>query len=483
MIHPPDFSSARVFVVGDVMLDSYWHGPTSRISPEAPVPIVQVHQQESRVGGAGNVAINAASLGAPTRLLGLVGEDEAANQLESLLDRHNIECVLQRVPGSKTITKLRVISRHQQIIRLDFEDHFPCWSPAALLDAFKRTVQTSDAVILSDYAKGALRDVQPLIAAARALQLPVIVDPKGKDFEPYRGATVLTPNLAEFEAVVGPCGTDDDKLVRRAERLRKHLHLHALLITRSERGMTLVSEGLAPIHLPAQAREVFDVTGAGDTVAAIVGVGLAAGLTLLNAITLSNIAAGIVVGKLGTASVTPDELREAMHMKVAPHSANGICTEDEVVFQRQRVRAQGETVVMTNGCFDILHPGHIEYLEQARAQGDKLIVAVNDDESVRRIKGVVQGVPRPVNPLAYRLRMLSALACVDWVVPFSEDTPERLISRVLPDILVKGGDYRPEQIAGGEQVIQAGGKVQVLDFLPGHSTSELIQKIRQEDRT
>lgn len=480
MIHPPDFSAARVFVVGDVMLDSYWHGPTSRISPEAPVPVVQVHQQESRVGGAGNVAINAASLGASTRLLGLVGDDEAANQLESLLVEHGIECALQRVAGSKTITKLRVISRHQQIIRLDFEDHFPHWDPATLLDIFKQNAQAADAVILSDYAKGALRDVQPLIVAARALQLPVVVDPKGKDFEPYRGATVLTPNLSEFEAVVGPCASEDE-LVRRAESLRQHLNLHALLITRSEHGMTLVAGGQAPVHLPTQAREVFDVTGAGDTVAAIVGAGLAAGLTLIDAVALSNIGAGIVVGKLGTASVTADDLRAALHLNTAPHSANGICTEDGLVAQRQRARSQGETVVMTNGCFDILHPGHIEYLEQARALGDKLIVAVNDDDSVRRLKRAAQGVPRPVNSLAHRLRMLSALACVDWVVPFSEDTPERLISRVLPDILVKGGDYRPEQIAGGEQVIQAGGRVQVLDFLPGHSTSKLIQKIRQED--
>ncbi len=464
------------------MLDSYWHGPTSRISPEAPVPVVQVIEQETRVGGAGNVAINTAILGVTTRLLGLAGQDEAANQLESILGRHHVECVLQRVPGSKTITKLRVISRHQQIIRLDFEDHFPRWSPAALLDAFNRHAQAVDAVILSDYAKGALRDVQPLIAAARARQLPIIVDPKGKAFEPYRGATLLTPNLAEFEAVAGVCDSDEE-LVRRAEKLRKHLQLHALLITRSEHGMTLVAEDQAPTHLPAQAREVFDVTGAGDTVAAMIGAGLAAGLSLLDAVTLSNIAAGIVVGKLGTASVTPDELREAMHLQAAPHSANGICTEEALVLQRQRARALGQTVVMTNGCFDILHPGHIEYLEQARALGDKLVVAVNDDASVHRIKGTAQGVPRPVNQLAHRMRMLSALACVDWVVPFSEDTPERLISRVLPDILVKGGDYQPEHIAGGKQVIQAGGRVQVLDFLPGHSTSELIQKIRLEDRS
>jgi D-beta-D-heptose 7-phosphate kinase/D-beta-D-heptose 1-phosphate adenosyltransferase len=475
MIRLPDFSTSRVLVAGDVMLDSYWHGATARISPEAPVPVVQVQQQESRIGGAGNVAVNAASLGSQTSLVGLVGDDAAAVDLGELLRQHKIQAHLHSVPGGRTITKLRVISRHQQIIRLDFEDHFPAAEPASIAALFAQAAKRADAVILSDYAKGALREVQGLITKARQLGLPVIVDPKGADFERYRGATLITPNLAEFEAVAGHATSDDD-LVCRAEELRTRFDLRALLITRSERGMTLVSHDAAPLHLPAQAREVFDVTGAGDTVAALIGASLAAGLGLEEAVRLSNVAASIVVGKLGTASVTSRELQAALYPQEGTGQVHCAGTEEEIVAFRAKARAQGLRVILTNGCFDILHPGHIEYLEQARALGDRLIVAVNDDESVRRLKGPA----RPVNPLSHRMRMLAALACVDWVLPFSEDTPARLIGNLLPDILVKGGDYRPDQIAGADHVVAAGGQVRVLGFVPGHSTTSLIDKIRGE---
>lgn len=471
----PDFSASRVLVAGDVMLDSYWHGATTRISPEAPVPVVQVQHQESRIGGAGNVAVNAASLGTKTGLVGLVGTDAAATELGELLRQHSIQAHLHPVPGSRTITKLRVISRHQQIIRLDFEDHFPAADPAAIDTLFATAAQQADAVILSDYAKGALRDVQGLITIARQLDLPVVVDPKGIDFARYRGATLITPNLVEFEAVAGQSSSDDD-LVCRAEALRARFDLHALLITRSERGMTLVAQGTAPLHLPAQAREVFDVTGAGDTVAALIGAGLAIGLGLEEAVRLSNVAAGIVVGKLGTASVTPRELQAALYPQDGTGPIHCVGTEEETAALRAQARVQGLQVVMTNGCFDILYPGHIKYLEQARALGDRLIVAVNDDDSVRRLKGL----DRPINSLAHRMRMLAALSCVDWVVPFTEDTPDRLIAHMLPDILVKGGDYRPDQIAGADYVVAAGGQVRVLGFVPGHSTTSLIDKIRAE---
>jgi len=477
MIRLPDFSTSRVLVAGDVMLDSYWHGVTARISPEAPVPVVQVQQQESRIGGAGNVAVNAASLGTRTSLVGLVGDDAAAAELGALLRQHSIQAHLHPVPSGRTVTKLRVISRHQQIIRLDFDDHFPAFDPAAIAALFTLAAKQADVVILSDYAKGALRDVQGLITIARQLSLPVVVDPKGTDFARYRGATLVTPNLVEFEAVAGQVTSDED-LVCRAEALRTRYDLHALLITRSERGMTLVAQNAAPLHLSAQAREVFDVTGAGDTVVALIGAGLAAGLGLDDAVRMSNLGAGIVVGKLGTASVTPGELQAALH----PHDGAGPVhcagTEEEVAALREQARAQGLRVVMTNGCFDILHPGHIEYLEQARALGDRLIVAVNDDDSVRRLKGPA----RPVNALAHRMRMLAALACIDWVVPFSEDTPDRLIGRLLPDILVKGGDYRPDQIAGAGHVVAAGGQVRVLGFVAGHSTTSLIDRIRGESQ-
>ncbi len=298
-------------IVGDIMLDSYWHGATSRISPEAPVPVVRVEGEEARLGGAGNVALNTAVLGAHTRLLALVGEDAIADQVQSLLSSCGVVSQLQRVPGSKTITKLRVISRHQQLIRLDFEDHFPRWDAKALMSEFAAQLNDVDVVILSDYAKGALRHSDELISAARAARKHVIIDPKGSDFERYRGATLITPNLTEFEAVVGECNSDGD-IEARGISLRDHLDLDAILITRSENGMTLLARGHQPHHLPTCAQEVFDVTGAGDTVVATLGVAMGAGLGLYEAVMLSNIAAGIVVSKLGTATVSPAELAKAL---------------------------------------------------------------------------------------------------------------------------------------------------------------------------
>lgn len=468
----PDFSKARVLVAGDVMLDRYWQGPAGRISPEAPVPVVKVEGDEYRAGGAGNVALNAAALGAQATLVGLVGEDAAASLLAERLTASGVRCAFARVPGSRTITKLRVLSRHQQLIRLDFEDGFGACDGNGITSRFEDVLPDVDAVVLSDYAKGALRQASALIGAARGRGLPVVVDPKGRDFVRYRGATLLTPNQSEFEAVVGPVADDAD-LVSKGEHLRDDLALTALLVTRSEKGMTLLERGHAPVHLPTRAREVYDVTGAGDTVVAVLAAALAAGETMRDAVALSNLAAGVVVGKLGTATVSPAELVAAMeeHLPIS----RGVVGEDELVSLMARARAAGERIVMTNGCFDILHAGHVGYLQQARALGDRLIVAVNDDDSVRRLKG--KG--RPVNPLGARATVLAALAAVDWVVPFAEDTPERLICRLLPDVLVKGGDYRVEDIAGGTCVTRAGGEVRVLDFVDGHSTTRMIETIRK----
>jgi len=463
-----------VLVVGDVMLDSYWHGATSRISPEAPVPVVRIDLEEARLGGAGNVALNAAMLGAKTQLLGLSGQDASADQIEHLLHEHGVICQLHRVEGSKTITKLRVVSRHQQLIRLDFEDHFPNWDGDALLADFTARLPEVDVVILSDYAKGILRRSGDLIAAARLAGIPVIVDPKGTDFERYRGASLITPNMAEFEAVVGFCESESE-IEQRGANLRDSLDLGAVLVTRSEKGMSLLARGHAPLNLPTRAQDVYDVTGAGDTVVATLGVALAAGMPLDEAVALSNVAAGIVVAKLGTATVSPAELTHALSGE-ANHANRGVFAQDDLLAQIKTARVNGDRIVMTNGCFDILHPGHIDYLEKARALGDRLIVAVNDDSSVRRLKGE----NRPVNSVEDRMRILSALACVDWVVSFSEDTPEQLYCKLLPDILVKGGDYTEDQVAGGECVKAAGGRVQILDFLPGHSTTALIYKIQKQ---
>ncbi|MFC6308428.1 D-glycero-beta-D-manno-heptose-7-phosphate kinase [Paraburkholderia dipogonis] len=314
----PDFDRAQLLIVGDVMLDWYWHGLTSRISPEAPVPVVHVQTEETRVGGAGNVALNAAALGAHVRLLGLAGQDAHADRMEQLLHEGGVECFLQRVGGSKTITKLRIISHHQQMIRADFEDHFPELNGDELMFTFEHQLREVEAVVLSDYAKGALRDSIKLISAARRAGKPVIVDPKGRDFERYRGATVITPNLSEFEAVVGRCESETD-IERKGVALRDALELDAVLVTRSEKGMTLIARGHAPLHLPTRAREVFDVTGAGDTVVATLSAALGAGIPLDEAVALSNVAAGIVVAKLGTATVGRPELQQAIHQD--PHSA------------------------------------------------------------------------------------------------------------------------------------------------------------------
>ena len=317
----PDFSTGRVLVVGDVMLDRYWHGSTTRISPEAPVPVVKVESDEYRAGGAGNVALNAASLGSRAEIVGLVGPDDAARRLRERLEGGGVVCRLLEAPQHPTITKLRIISRHQQLIRLDFEDSFAVLDSAGIEQAVADALAGSGAIVLSDYGKGTLAEVGKLIAIAREQKVPVVVDPKGTDFLRYRGATVITPNLAEFEAVVGHCG-DDATLVSRGEALRDALELDALLVTRSERGMTLLERGRPPLDLPTRARDVFDVTGAGDTVVAVLGTGLACGLSLADATALANLAAGIVVGKLGTATVSVAELEVALRDgTTAPGSA------------------------------------------------------------------------------------------------------------------------------------------------------------------
>lgn len=469
----PDFDRARVLVIGDLMLDRYWHGSTDRISPEAPVPVVHIGDLEERAGGAGNVALNVAALGGTSSLVGVTGEDVAGSELARLLEDAGIACHFKRLEGAATISKLRVISRHQQLIRLDFEDGFPGVRARDLLPLYQPLLDECGAVVLSDYAKGTLREPGPLIEAARDAGRPVIVDPKGRDFAAYRGASLITPNLGEFEAVVGRC-SGDEELADRASALCRECGIEAVLVTRGEHGMTLVRPDEAPVHLGARAREVFDVTGAGDTVIATMAAAISAGAELPQATALANLAAGIVVGKLGTATVSVAELRRALHEH--DQSGRGALTESELLSMVADARAHGERIVMTNGCFDLLHAGHVAYLEQARGLGDRLIVAVNDDDSVRRLKGP----GRPVTPLDDRMAVLAGLAAVDWVVPFTEDTPTRIIDAVLPDVLVKGGDYRPEDVVGYETVTGNGGRVEILDYLEGRSTTAVVRRMQQQ---
>ena len=466
----PDFKRAGVLVVGDVMLDRYWHGPTSRISPEAPVPVVKVENVEERPGGAANVAMNIASLGANSRLVGLTGIDDAASALNNALTGVNVQCDFVAVETHPTVTKLRVLSRSQQLIRLDFEEGFEGVDPEPMHQRIRQALPEIGALVLSDYAKGALASVETMIALAREAGVPVLVDPKGTDFSRYQGATLLTPNLSEFEAVVGKCKSDDDIVERGTALMLKH-ELSALLITRSENGMTLLQPGKAPFHMPTQAQEVFDVTGAGDTVIGVLAAALAAGNSLEESCFLANAAAGVVVGKLGTSTVSPVELENTIHAR--PESGFGVMNEAQLKVAVEKARQRGERVVMTNGVFDILHAGHVSYLANARKLGDRLIVAVNSDASTRRLKGET----RPVNPLVNRMIVLGALDAVDWVVSFEEDTPQRLIAEILPDLLVKGGDYKPEDIAGSKEVWANGGEVRVLNFEDGISTSNIIKTI------
>ncbi|MEI2684027.1 bifunctional D-glycero-beta-D-manno-heptose-7-phosphate kinase/D-glycero-beta-D-manno-heptose 1-phosphate adenylyltransferase HldE [Erwinia aphidicola] len=466
----PDFSRAGVLVVGDVMLDRYWHGPTSRISPEAPVPVVKVDHVEERPGGAANVAMNIASLGAGSRLVGLTGIDEAAQALSATLAGVNVRCDFVAVPTHPTITKLRVLSRSQQLIRLDFEEGFDGVNPEPMHERIREALPKIGALVLSDYAKGALASVETMIALAREAGVPVLVDPKGTDFSRYHGATLLTPNLSEFEAVVGKCKSEAD-IVERGTALMQQHGLSALLVTRSEHGMTLLQPGKEPFHMPTQAQEVFDVTGAGDTVIGVLAAALAAGNTLEESCFLANAAAGVVVGKLGTSTVSPVELENAIHAR--PESGFGVMDEAQLIAEVAKARQRGEKVVMTNGVFDILHAGHVSYLANARKLGDRLIVAVNSDASTRRLKGET----RPVNPLVNRMIVLGALEAVDWVIGFEEDTPQRVIAEVMPDLLVKGGDYKPEDIAGSKEVWANGGDVRVLNFEDGISTSNIIKTI------
>lgn len=467
----PRLDKAQVLVVGDLMLDRYWHGPTSRISPEAPVPVVKVDQMEDRPGGAANVALNITALGGGVSLVGIVGQDEAGQALQQQLLSARVNCQFCISSGEPTITKLRVISRHQQLIRLDFEERFSPDHSSALQQQVESLLGNVSALVLSDYDKGTLSDPQVLISAARKMGVPVLVDPKGIDFERYRGATLLTPNMGEFEAVVGRCHSEQE-LVEKAHLLVAQLGLDALLVTRSEQGMTLIKPGQNEVHFPAHAREVFDVTGAGDTVISTLATALAAGESLEIATGLANIAAGIVVGKLGTAAISGPELRRAVNR--AQGSERGVVSDEQLLIALEDARAAGEKIVFTNGCFDILHAGHVGYLEQARAQGDRLVLAINDDDSVRRLKG--EG--RPINPVERRKTVLAGLEAVDWVVSFAEDTPERLLEQIRPEVLVKGGDYGLDQVVGGEFVKSYGGEVKVLSFLDNCSTTAIVEKIQ-----
>ncbi|WP_199610381.1 bifunctional D-glycero-beta-D-manno-heptose-7-phosphate kinase/D-glycero-beta-D-manno-heptose 1-phosphate adenylyltransferase HldE [Flocculibacter collagenilyticus] len=470
-------SKNNILVVGDVMLDRYWHGDSQRISPEAPVPVVKISALEDKVGGAANVARNIAHLDSQVTLLGIVGDDENGEQLAKLLETENIDARLIQQQQQPTIAKLRVISRHQQVVRLDFEQSFSADNANKLETAFNAIVDEYDVIIFSDYNKGSLQNVTNMIATARQHGKTVLVDPKAKDLSVYAGATVITPNKHEFVLAGGDTDTEQS-IADSARKIMQAHNIDAILLTRSEQGMSVLS-ATEKVDMPAQVLEVSDVTGAGDTVIATLAVMMGAGMPLADAAKVANLAAGIVVGKLGAATVKPEELFAKVNQHLFKGAAEHYQTPYEDVFKHiELARMSGEKIVFTNGCFDILHAGHVRYLEQAKALGHRLVVGLNNDASISRLKGE----SRPVNPLAQRATILTALASVDWVIPFGEegdDTPLELIKRVMPDILVKGGDYEAENIVGAKEVWHNGGEVIVLEFVEGCSTTNIIKKIQQ----
>ncbi|MCW5589399.1 MAG: bifunctional D-glycero-beta-D-manno-heptose-7-phosphate kinase/D-glycero-beta-D-manno-heptose 1-phosphate adenylyltransferase HldE [Legionellales bacterium] len=468
----PDFSKIKMAVVGDVMLDRYWTGNTKRISPEAPVPVVHVNDIKECPGGAGNVAMNLKSLGVHTSLYGIIGRDEAGARLLNTLQHSGIENHLQQIDDLPTITKLRVLSLHQQLIRLDFEETFANLSTPHIHHHFLQNLPQYHAIILSDYHKGTLTDSENIIRQAKAHNVLTFADPKGESFEKYRGVDVITPNRKEFEMIVGQC-RNDEELVNKAQRVLHEHQIGALLVTRGSEGMSLIREHHAPIHLPARAFEVLDVTGAGDTVIAVLAASLAAGSPIEIAMYLANVAAGITVQHLGAAQVSVSELRRVVRKQ--QFSQLGVLSEEEAILATADAKERGEKVVMTNGCFDILHPGHIGYLEAAKQQGHRLLVAVNSDDSIRRIKG--EG--RPIKNLADRMAILAGLRAVDWVVPFYEDTPENLIKKITPNVLVKGIDYQVHEIAGHQHVLEHGGEVKLVGPEKNWSSTELIERIKK----
>ncbi len=476
----PSLQDVHLVVVGDLMLDRYWFGEATRVSQEAPVPVVDVAHIEDRPGGAANVALNVVSMGASCTLIGAVGDDEAGRALEATLTAAGVNCDFLTVPDWPTVLKLRVVSQKQQLLRTDFESPLAAAQVADLAAKFQASLERvaasagTAAVILQDYDKGTLAEPEALIQLAQEAGLPVVVDPKFKPFARYAGASILKPNRIEFERAVGPW-SDDDELLGKAEAVASTHRIEALVITRGGEGNTVVSADGGHLHVPALPVDVFDETGAGDTSAAALGITRALGWPAVDCARVANVASGIVVGKTGTSVVTGPEL--ARVLAADERADGGVMSRAQLGDSVRLARAAGEKIVFTNGCFDILHAGHVAYLEEARSLGDRLIVAVNDDASVTRLKGV----GRPVNPLEQRLRVLAGLAAVDWVVGFSEDTPEALLKRLAPDVLVKGGDYAVDEVVGAEIVQAAGGEVRVLSLVDDCSTTAIVDRIQQGD--
>lgn len=474
--HLASFAGQTVLVLGDVMLDRYVHGDVRRISPEAPIPVLRARARRAVLGGAGNVAENAVALGARAVLVGLVGDDATAAELRAMLGPR-IEDALVAVHGRPTTVKTRFMSGGHQLLRLDEEATDPASPEAeiALLAAYRAALAHASVVVLSDYAKGVLTDtvLREAIALARAAGRAVVVDPKRPRFEAYAGATVITPNVLEVTRATGlPADTDAAADIAGTAALEQ-AGAEAVLVKRSEKGLTLVRRGEATHHVPTQAVEVSDVSGAGDTLVTAFAIALAGGAPMAEAALLANVAAGLVVAKPGTATVTQPELAAALHREEVLAIDSKVLPLAGALAQIAAWRGAGLKVGFTNGCFDLIHPGHVRLLAAARAQCDRLVVALNSDASVQRLKGP----DRPVQNEAARATVMASMAAADLVVIFEEDMPERLIRAILPDVLIKGADYAIDEVVGADIVQEAGGRVALIPLQAGHSTTGTIRRI------
>lgn len=471
---PYHYAQSKVLVVGGLILDSYWYGKCDRLSREAPVPVLVEKEKEQRAGGAANVALNLAGLGVQTYMCGVVGKDKAGRNLLDLLKKQRVNCdAVHVVPDRKTMVKLRIMSQNQQLLRMDSPNTATAARPE-LFESIKPLLEDIDVMIISDYYQiDSTPAIADLIKLARDKNIKVIIDPTSANSMHYRGASLLTPNLEEFENMVGPCGGDETILVERGLALIKKLGLDALLVTRGSQGMSLLRATCAPFHLSAEKKEIYDVTGAGDTVIATIAAMLSIDQDLDEAVRLANFAAGLTVSRLGAVAV--DVAMLGNYGTKNAEMIRGIVNEKQLSVELKNARDRDERIVMTNGCFDIVHAGHVVSIEQAAALGDCLVVAVNSDDSVRRLKGN----DRPVNTLQQRMSLLAALKHVDWVISFSEDTPAKLIHLIKPDVLAKGGDYVRADLSDGDIVEEYGGRVQILDKVPMISTSAIIDKVRK----
>lgn len=462
------FNKLKILIIGDIMLDQYWNVNVSRISSEAPISISQFNYSFNKLGGAANVALNLFNLGVNTELFGITGNDLDSEIIINILNKKKIKFSILKSNKLRTIKKLRIFSGNQQIRRIDFDDDLSVISHKSLINKFIKKIKSCDAVLFSDYSKGTLVHCKRLINLIKKQKKLIIVDPKGLDFEKYKNSSFLKPNLNEFEMVVGKIKSNKD-FKNKAIKLINKLNLKGLIVTKGKEGISYFDNKKKYFDSPSYSKEVFDVTGAGDTVLAILSLCIVIKMDIENSLKITNLAASSVINNFGT---VPINLYELAHRITFIDNRFKIISVSDLKFLFKYFKKNDQKIVMTNGCFDILHAGHVSFLKKSKVLGDKLIIVVNSDDSIRKIKGA----KRPINSLRHRMHVLSELECVDWVIDFSETNPRKIYNYFKPDIITKGSDYKINEVVGGKEIVKTGGKVIIIDLLKGISTTSIVKK-------